>query len=76
MSNIGFAGITIGFTELDYATSEDKEEAKLILTVAELPINLTIPLVIMSFEQFENKSLKLPDVIDFNKRNPAECRIE
>lgn len=69
------AAITIGFTEVDYVTSEEGGQAKVILTVADSPINLTIPLIIMSFEEFFNNSnRKLPQAINFDNRDPAECK--
>jgi len=67
--------VTIGFTETDYPAYEETGEARLILTVADSTSNLTIPLIIQSFEQFFNDSnSKLPEDLVIVEEDPAECK--
>lgn len=73
-----FLGVRIGFGELDYVSYEKDGQARVLLTKSgPTTKNLTVPLLVLSFEEFyiemgRNLSDKF---IDVNIPDPAECEL-
>lgn len=70
------SALRVGFTELDYVSNEGDAMAKVVLSVSDSGSqNVTIPLVVVSFDEFFRVMGKtLPSEFTMDLPDEAECK--